>query len=76
MAAGIEISTALKLLALFSQLVVYVNPMSRAWNLSVDEHAKSHGTPRRCWSHDEMKIAAVKAVHDVPIEAPGDIQRT
>jgi hypothetical protein len=26
MAAGIEISTALKLLALFSQLVVYVNP--------------------------------------------------
>ena len=48
-------------------LVVYVNSASSARRLSIDEHAKSHGSSSRCRSHDEMKIAGLKAVRDPPV---------
>jgi hypothetical protein len=48
-------------------LVVYVNSASSAGRLSIDEHAKSHGSSSRCRSHDEMKIAGLKAVRDPPV---------
>jgi hypothetical protein len=43
-------------------LLVNVNSVSRAWRLSIDQHAKSHGRSWHRWAHDEMKIAGVKAV--------------
>ncbi|HZY59755.1 MAG TPA: hypothetical protein VFE56_08335 [Candidatus Binataceae bacterium] len=46
-------------------LFVNVNAVSRAWRLSIDAHAKSHGRSWRCW--DEMKIAGVKTVRDASI---------
>ena len=48
-------------------LVVNVNSVSSARRLSIDEHAKSHGRSSRCRSHDEMKIAGVKAIRDPPV---------
>src|SRR5258708_11803625 len=48
-------------------LVVNVNSVSSARRLSIDEHAKAHGSSPRCRSHDEMKIAGVKAVRDPPV---------
>src|SRR5258708_38417808 len=45
-------------------LVVNVNSVSSARRLSIDEHAKSHGSSSRRRSHDEMKIAGMKAVRD------------
>src|SRR5829696_507016 len=48
-------------------LVVNVNSVSSARRPSIDEHAKSHGSSSRCRSHDEMKIAGVKAVRDRPV---------
>jgi hypothetical protein len=48
-------------------LGVNVNSVSSARRLSIDEHAKSHGSSSRCRSHDEMKIAGVKAVRDPPV---------
>src|SRR5882724_4306673 len=45
-------------------LIVNVNAVSSARRLSIDEHAKSHGSARRCRSHDEVKIAGMKAVRD------------
>jgi hypothetical protein len=45
-------------------LLVNVNSVSRAWRLSIDQHAKSHGRSWHRWAHDEMKIAGVKAVRD------------
>jgi len=50
-------------------LLVNVNSVSDARRLSVDEHAKSRGFPSSCRSHDKMKIAGVKAVHDPPAGA-------
>src|SRR5262245_46589598 len=48
-------------------LVVNVNSVSSARGLSIDEHAKAHGSSVRCRSHDKMQIAGVKAVHDPPV---------
>src|SRR5215213_11426610 len=48
-------------------LVVNVNSVSSARGLSIEEHAKSHGSSSRCRSHDEMEIAGVKAVRDPPV---------
>ena len=48
-------------------LVVNVNSVSSARRLSIDEHAKSNGSSSHCRSHDEMKIAGVKAVRDPPL---------
>jgi hypothetical protein len=48
-------------------LVVNVTSVSSARRLSIDEHAKSHGSSSRCRCHDEMKIAGVKAVGDAPV---------
>src|ERR1700694_490191 len=45
-------------------LVVDVNSVSSARRLPIDQHAKSHGGSLRRWSHDEIKIAGVKAVWD------------
>ena len=47
-------------------LVVDVDPVSSARLLSIDEHAKSHGSSSRRRSHDEMKVAGVKTVRDPP----------
>src|SRR2546421_1703985 len=47
-------------------LVVDVDPVSSAWRLSIDEHAKSHGSSSYRRSHDEMKVARVKTVRDPP----------
>ena len=48
-------------------LLVNVNSVRRAWRLSIDQHAKSHGRSWRRRAHDEMKIAGVKAVRDASI---------
>src|SRR5258708_30747069 len=48
-------------------LVVNVDSVSSARRLSIDEHAKAHGSSSRCRSHDQMKIAGVKAIHDAPV---------
>src|ERR1700694_5816464 len=48
-------------------LVVDVASVSSARRLSVDEHAKSHGSSSRRRCHDEMKIAGVKTVRDPPV---------
>src|SRR5437870_2641559 len=47
-------------------LVVDVDSVSSAWRLSIDEHAKSHGSSSYRRSHDEMKVAGVKTVRDPP----------
>jgi hypothetical protein len=41
---------------------VNVNSVSSARRLSIESHAKSHGSASRCRPHDEMKIARVEAV--------------
>jgi hypothetical protein len=38
--------------------------VSSAGRLSIDAHAKSHGSSSRRRSDHEMKIAGVEAVHD------------
>ena len=48
-------------------LFVHVNSVSGARRLPIDQHAKSHGRSAHRRSHDEVKIATVKAVRDVPI---------
>src|ERR1700691_2972235 len=48
-------------------LIINVNAVRSEGRLSVDEHAKSHGGSSDRWSHDEMKIARMKAVRDAPI---------
>src|SRR6267142_2699771 len=53
-------------------LFVNVNSVSRAWRLSIDQHAKSHRRSwrcraQRCRAHDEMKIAGVKTIRDAAI---------
>ena len=53
-------------------LIVDISAVSSARRLSIDEHAKSHGRSSRCRSHDEMKIAGMKAVGDPPV---GLVQR-
>src|SRR5215510_13601558 len=53
-------------------LLVNVCSVGRARRLSVDQHAKFHGRSWRCRTHDEMKIAGVKAVRDASI---GFVQR-
>src|SRR6516164_7638132 len=48
-------------------LLVNVDAVSRAWRLSIDQDAKSHGSFRPSRAHDEMKITGVKTVHDPPV---------
>jgi hypothetical protein len=48
-------------------LVVNIGPMSRARRLSVNAHPESHPGPSRCRSHDKMKIAGVKTIHNPPV---------
>ena len=48
-------------------LVVYINSVRSAGRLSIDAHAKSHGSAPRCRPHDEMQIAGVKTVRDAPM---------
>src|SRR5713101_3690350 len=48
-------------------LVVYINSVRSAGRLSIDEHAKAHGSSPRCRPHDEMQIAGVKTVRDAPM---------
>src|SRR5437899_12164277 len=47
--------------------VVDVDSVSRARWLSVDEHAKSHGSSSHQRPHDQMNVASVKAVRDPPV---------
>src|SRR2546425_7435959 len=47
-------------------LVVDFNPVSGAWRLPIDKHAKSHGSSSYRRSHDEMKVAGMKTVRDPP----------
>ena len=54
-------------------LFVSVDSVSDAWRLSVDEHAKSHGSSTPCRRHDEVQIAGVKAVRDPPVGLVQDI---
>src|SRR5262249_44744104 len=48
-------------------VAVYVSPVSNARRLSIDEHAKSHGISSGCRSHNQVKIAGMKAVGYSPI---------
>ena len=48
-------------------LVVHVNAVRSARRLSIEAHAKAHGSASWCRPHDEMQIAGVKAVHDPPV---------
>src|ERR687885_2529487 len=48
-------------------LFVDVDSVSSARRPSIDEHPKSHGSSSRCRSHDQMKIAGVKAIYDPPV---------
>ena len=47
-------------------LVVHVDAMSSAGWLSIDEHAKAHGTTWSCRSHHKMQIAGVETIRDPP----------
>src|ERR1035437_1682210 len=49
-------------------LLVNVDSARRARRPSIDEHAKSYGASSHRRSHNEMKIASVKAVRDPPVE--------
>src|SRR5580692_9454877 len=48
-------------------LAVKVGPVARARRLPVQEHAESHRGSRHCWPHDEVEIAGVEPVHDIPV---------
>src|SRR5258706_6957023 len=48
-------------------LLVNIASVSSVWRLSVNEHAKPHGGSSRCRSHDQMQIAGVEAVGDLPV---------
>ena len=48
-------------------LVVDIGSVSGTRRLAIDQHAKPHGRSRRGRSHDEVKIAGVKAVRDPPV---------
>src|SRR6478609_2571417 len=48
-------------------LFVDVESMRRSWRLSVDRNAKLHRRSRRRRTHNKMKIARVKAVHDAAV---------
>src|SRR2546426_4014155 len=45
-------------------LLVNINPVSRAWRLSIDQHTKSYGSPWSGRTHHEMQIAGMKAIRD------------
>ena len=47
-------------------LVVDVDAVRSARRLSIEAHAKPHGSPWRGRSHDEMEIAGMKAIGDPP----------
>ena len=47
-------------------LAVHVDSVRRTRRLSVDEHAESRGRVPYCRSHDQVKIAGVEAVRDLP----------
>lgn len=48
-------------------LIVNVATMRCARQMSINEDTKWNGGPSHCRSHDEMKIAGVKAVCDSPV---------
>jgi hypothetical protein len=48
-------------------LAVKVRPVGRARRLTVEEHPESHRGSRRCWPHDEVEIAGVESVGDLPV---------
>src|SRR5262249_5710333 len=48
-------------------LIVDIGPVSSTRRPSIKEHAKPHGSPSRCRSHDEMQIAGVEAIYDPPV---------
>jgi hypothetical protein len=46
-------------------LIVYVNSVGGAQRMPINEGAKSHSFSLRCWPHNQMKIAGVKAMHSL-----------
>ena len=48
-------------------LIVNIYSVCRAGRLSIDQHAKFHGRPWRRGTHDEMKVARVKAIRDATV---------
>ena len=52
--------------------LVNVQAVGRAWRLPVDRHAKTYRGFLSQRTHDEMKVARVKAVHDPPIRIAKD----
>ena len=53
-------------------LVVHIDPMCRAWWLSVEKHAESYGCVPYCRAHDQVEVAGVEAVANLPV---GLVQR-
>src|SRR5258706_8834809 len=47
-------------------LAVNIDPVRRIRRLPVEEHAESYGRARYARPHDQVKIAGVKAVRDLP----------
>jgi hypothetical protein len=48
-------------------LAVNVDPVRNARRLSINRHAETHGSAWRFRTHDEVKIAGVKSVRDLPV---------
>src|SRR5262245_41381199 len=48
-------------------LFINVKSVSGAWRLSIDQDAKFNGRSRCRRTHDEMKIAGMKAVYEAPV---------
>ena len=48
-------------------LAVKVGPVGRARRLPVQEHPESHRGSRSCWPHDEVEIAGMEPVGDLPV---------
>jgi hypothetical protein len=48
-------------------LAVKVSPVGRARRLPIQEHPESHRGSRRCRPHDEVEIAGVEPVGDLPV---------
>src|SRR2546423_315379 len=47
-------------------LSVDVESVRRAWRLTIDAHSESRGCSSHCRTHDEMKVAGMKAIGDSP----------
>src|SRR5208282_3722177 len=48
-------------------LAIDINSVSGAWRLSIDQHAKAHRSSPHRRTHDEIKVAGMKAVRDPPV---------